>query len=667
METAELDTTEQADFIDAAIGLSTCRDTALSKAIQRRFLSRALAFCPTVDDPVRRIKLMVLIAKTYIKTAKSDEAARHLEQAWQMLADHDFPNEVRVQVALANSELLFWQGYITTAIERYESVIGNHEELPPDVETLKSCIRLGWTYGIAGETARGVGLIRAVRRKARELGASDLERYATLILVIVLAEAGRIEEGEIFLEEIFNTPAELLDPYTLWPGNGKRAYFAYCRGDYEKAFEYQKQAYKNSKALGTPHHRGPDNIEVMLGLEARGMVHPEWNFETDTQRLLNWPDIYMKGVAYRYLALKTYQQKGRPDTVKADLKKSIALLTRAGAKIELSHAKILLARIRIEEERTAEAERLLRSAWEVFAIVNPNLFPKDLKPYLDRASKNELWVESLLSVGDALSSIRNRNELLNQIIKQAMRIAGAERGAIFLRQNQRLEMMASRNIDAAVISSPGFAEWRSHIEHVFQSASEVVRKAGDHQQEPMQNLCATGWTGCFPVGLKARVMGVIFLDCELARMPLPEDEVALLRIISNQAAVALENMEAYEEIIDLNSSLAAETQFYREAIEQSPLETQMIGRTEPFKMMLNQINQVAGSDTTVMITGETGVGKDLVARAIHRHSNRAAGPFLAVNVVSLSPELIASELFGHEKGAFTGASQTRKGRFELVG
>jgi transcriptional regulator with GAF, ATPase, and Fis domain len=674
MASAELDPAGQVDssdaaidYIDAAIGLCTCRDTALSKVVQRKYLSRALEFCAAVDDPVRRIKLMVLIAKTYIKTDKSDAAAKHLEQAWRMLADHDFPNDIRVQVALANSELLFWQGYITKAIERYESVLDNHEELPPDAETLKSYTRLGWTYGIAGETARAVGLIRAVRRKAKELGASDLERYATLILVVVLAEAGRIEEGEAFLEEIFNTPAELLDPYTLWPGNGKRAYFAYCRGDYDKAFEYQRQAFENSKALGTPHHRGPDNLEIMLGLEARGMIHSEWNFDADTQRLLSWPDIYMKGVAYRYLALKTYQQKGRSDAIKADLKKSIALLTRAGAKIELSHAKILLARVRIGEERTAEAEKLLKSAWEVFAIVNPNLFPKDLKPYLDRTSKNALWVESLLSVGNALSSIRNRNALLNQIIKQAMRIAGAERGAIFLRQNRRLEMVACRNIDAAVIASPGFADQMTLVEQVFQSASEVVRETGNSQTERFGHLGERGWTGCFPVRLKARVMGVIFMDCELARMPLPEDEIPLLRIISNQAAVAFENIEAYEEIVDLNSSLEAETQFYREAIEHSPLETQMIGGTEPFKKMLHQIHQVAGSDTTVMITGETGVGKDLVARAIHQHSNRAAGPFIAVNVVSLSPELIASELFGHEKGAFTGASQTRKGRFELAG
>jgi transcriptional regulator with GAF, ATPase, and Fis domain len=667
MERAELDLDQQKGFIDAAIGLCTCRDTELSKIVQRKYLKRALDFSGSVRDPVRRVKLQVLIAKTYIKTARSSEAAKHLEQAWKMLGEHDFPSDIRIQVALANSELLFWQGYINKAIERYESILGNHEELPPDAETLKSSIRLGWTYSVAGETARAVGLIRAVRRRARELDAPDLERYATLILVIVLAEAGRIDEGEAFLEELFNLPEELLDPYTLWPGNGKRAYFAYCRGDYEKAFEYQKRAYENSRALGTPHHRGPDNLEIMLGLEERGMVHPEWNFEADTKRLLSWPDIYMQGVAHRFLALKAYKENGPPDAIKTNLKKSIALLNQAGAKIELSNAKILLARMRIREEQIPAAEKLLKSAWEVLGKVNPQLFPKDLKPYLDRTSKNALWVESLLRVGDALGSIRNRNELLSQIIKQAMRIAGAERGAIFLRQEQRLEMVASRNVDGAVIESQEFAEQMKDIEAVFQSGTEIVRKTGLDRRERMRDLSARGWRGCFPVRLKSSVMGVIYMDSDLAQIPLPEDEIALLHIISNQAAVAIENMEAYEEIIDLNSYLEAETQFYRDAIDQGTPETQMIGRTEPFKKMLNLISQVAQSDATVMVTGETGVGKDLVARTIHQNSNRATGPFIAVNVVSLSPELIASELFGHEKGAFTGASQTRKGRFELAG
>ncbi|MCF8027439.1 MAG: sigma 54-interacting transcriptional regulator [Desulfobacteraceae bacterium] len=654
------------DFIDAAIGLCTCRDTALSKNIQRSWLLKALAFSDQVDDPIRCIKLKVLLAKTFIRTCESGEAQKLLEQAWQMLPKHDLPAGLKIQVALANSELLFWQGYLNEAIDRYESVIGNHEELPSDVETLKSSVRLGWTYGNAGETARGVGLVRSVRRKARAIGAQVLERYATLILVIILSDAGRLEEGEAFLEEVYKTPDEFLDPYTLWPGNGKSAFFAYRRGEYEKAFYHLSQAWENSKILGTPHHRGPDNLEVMLGLEEQGMVHPEWNFESDIARLLSWPDIYMKGVALRFKALKAFRKGGLSGQIRADLKQSIALLTRAGAKIELSHAKILQARVMIRDKERARVETLLKSAWEVFSRINPDLFPKDLRPYLDRQSKHALWVESLLEIGDAIGAIRNREQLLSRIIKHAMRIAGAERGCIFLRQDGQLKMVTSRNIKTREIDSDTFSSRMKLIHQVVESGEQIIQQADICQPHQERNLDVKGWLGCFPIRLRARVMGVLFMDRGPTRLQLPEDETALLRIISNQAAVAIENMEAYEEIINLKSDLEAETHYHRENLESGPVHSQMIGRSAPFKKMLRSIQQVAESDTTVMITGETGVGKELVAQAIHHSSERASGPFIAVSVVSLSPELIASELFGHEKGAFTGASQTRKGRFELA-
>ena len=666
METATLGLEEQKEYIEAAIGLCTSRDNSLSPAIQRKYLTRALEYSSRVSDPAQKVKLRVLTAKTFLKTIKPDDAAEHLERARQLVEQYDLPNDVRLQVLLATCELLFWQGLIDKAIEQYESVIGSHENLPSDVETLKSCLKLGWGYGIAGETARGVGLIRAVRRKAVDLQAPDLERYANLIMVLVLADSGRISEAEEFLDEVFSTPEELLDNYVLWPGNGKRAFFAFRRGEYEKAYQYQHQAWENSKTLGTPHHQGPDNIEVMLGLEERGMVHPEWNFKTDSEMLLNWPDVYMQGVALRFRALKTLKEKGPLESVRDDLKKSMDLLTRAGAKIELSHARVLMARLLISEKKIPEAEELLKAAWDVFSKVNPDLYPKDLKTYLDQTSKNALWVESLLNVGNALSSIRTRKELLSRIITQAMRIAGAERGAIFLRQDGALEMVASRNIEAVEIVSEGFAEQMIFIEKVFGSGNETVRNAESFLPAEERTLSPLGWMGCFPIRVKTRVMGVIFVECQFSCPRLPEDETSLLRIISNQAAVALENMEAYEEVIDLNSNLEAETHFYREAFDSGSFNSQIIGRSDPLKKVLSLINQVAQSDTTVLITGETGVGKGMVAQAVHQNSDRASGPFIPVNVVSLSPELIASELFGHEKGAFTGASQTRKGRFELA-
>jgi len=104
----------------------------------------------------------------------------------------------------------------------------------------------------------------------------------------------------------------------------------------------------------------------------------------------------------------------------------------------------------------------------------------------------------------------------------------------------------------------------------------------------------------------------------------------------------------------------------REEIDKASMFEEIVGASPALKAVLSRISKVAPSDSTVLITGETGTGKELVARAIHRRSNRASRPFVSVNFAAIPRDLIASELFGHEKGAFTGATQQRLGRFELA-
>src|ERR1700722_2319434 len=104
----------------------------------------------------------------------------------------------------------------------------------------------------------------------------------------------------------------------------------------------------------------------------------------------------------------------------------------------------------------------------------------------------------------------------------------------------------------------------------------------------------------------------------------------------------------------------------REEIDKASMFEEIVGTSAALKSVLSRISKVAPSDSTVLITGETGTGKELVARAIHRRSNRASRPFVSVNCAAIPRDLIASELFGHEKGAFTGATQQRLGRFELA-
>jgi transcriptional regulator with GAF, ATPase, and Fis domain len=104
----------------------------------------------------------------------------------------------------------------------------------------------------------------------------------------------------------------------------------------------------------------------------------------------------------------------------------------------------------------------------------------------------------------------------------------------------------------------------------------------------------------------------------------------------------------------------------REEITKASMFEEIVGTSPPLQTVLSRISKVAPTDSSVLITGETGTGKELVARAIHRHSRRSSRPFVSVNCAAIPRDLIASELFGHEKGAFTGATQRRLGRFELA-
>ena len=104
----------------------------------------------------------------------------------------------------------------------------------------------------------------------------------------------------------------------------------------------------------------------------------------------------------------------------------------------------------------------------------------------------------------------------------------------------------------------------------------------------------------------------------------------------------------------------------REEIDKGSMFEEIVGTSRPLKAVLSRIAKVAPTDSTVLITGETGTGKELIARAVHKRSQRSGRPFVSVNCAALAPTLVSSELFGHEKGAFTGAMQRRLGRFEMA-
>jgi formate hydrogenlyase transcriptional activator len=148
--------------------------------------------------------------------------------------------------------------------------------------------------------------------------------------------------------------------------------------------------------------------------------------------------------------------------------------------------------------------------------------------------------------------------------------------------------------------------------------------------------------------------------------PFTADDEELLASVANQVAVYVENALAFQEIARLKDKLAAEKIYLEEEIRTDYNFEEIIGQSSVLKSVLHQVGTVAPTDSTVLILGETGTGKELIARAIHNLSRRRERTFVKVNCAAIPSGLLESELFGHERGAFTGAIEQRIGRFELA-
>jgi formate hydrogenlyase transcriptional activator len=218
---------------------------------------------------------------------------------------------------------------------------------------------------------------------------------------------------------------------------------------------------------------------------------------------------------------------------------------------------------------------------------------------------------------------------------------------------------------------------------VFRTGKLWAGNASDLLQSGLENepAIAEGLkTGCvLPLISRNGVLGVLALG-RREENPFTRVDIEFLTQVANQVAIAVENTNAYrqieearaelekafEEIKDLKDRLQDENVALREQIDQALMFEEIVGVSPALRAVLSLVSKVAPTDSTVLLTGETGTGKELIARAIHKRSRRSALAFVSANCAAIPASLIASELFGHERGAFTGATQRRLGRFELA-
>ncbi|MCU0579126.1 MAG: sigma 54-interacting transcriptional regulator [Desulfobacterota bacterium] len=657
------------DFLDSALGKIAAAKHLLPIPEQVALLTRAERAAQRFQrwDVLPKIKLAL---GNELQAAGQDKKAfRYMGDFWRLAERVGDPRMLKM-ATLMMGEFLHWKGKFAEVVRRYEEVLEDLEEFGDDEATLRAIARVGLCYVRCGRIARGMGMIDGVRAKAELLPLPQIAIFSDLMALIALFELRKIAEAEVVLNRLSALPEEQLGHYILWPVEACQGYIRCMGGDYDGAFAHLQRAVEHSRYVGWLHQNGAWNFELLDMLEARGLVHPEWNYRMEIQRMLRWDDIYMRGVSYRYRALRLLEKQQPLNRVLADLKKSEKYLEESGAEIELARTRIALGNLTLKKGELKAAHAYLGKAWRFFSNVDQNLFPKDLLAILPQEQKMEVLIDRIVEINESLGTLQDLSSFLERAINLALDLTMARRGAFFTPgADGKLALTASRNLDPAILRQ----EQVSRLLEVVQETARLGREVVLPGLSPDVRLSETALLEagihsliCRPVRLAEQIHGYLYLDNRLGRKPFPADNLPLVRLIGNQIAVGLTNIRIYDEIKVRRDRLEDETIFYRRELGlANPAET-LIGRSEKLKRIMEQIRQVAPADSSVLILGETGVGKELVAKAIHNWSQRKDGPFIPVNLVALPPDLVASELFGHEKGAFTGAVGRHKGRFELA-
>ena len=632
-----------------------------------KFLKQAKQIVERLEDRRSCCLINLHLARLYYFAERREEALG-LFQVGKYEAENLGDEDILERASEFIGLYYFFQGlfpvaktYFETAACNFESAAWQHIARNPS-----GPMWLSYCYAFLGHFHEAIGTIDYYRRLAIDRSEFTLAITYRSVMAIILFMIKNIREAMYHANGALQEAVTQQNALAMYFAKSAISHCYASEGKIEECLKLSNESFQEGASSGLIRQYASPHVLEGLRDGARRKLISFYNYDYEFQRVMKEPNLHLRGVALRLRAMDRLDRREDDRVIETDLKASEEYLIQSGDPVQLAKTWVEMARLILRRGDKEGARMLAQKAWKGFSGYGDVFYPDDLRHLLNiehgitisrdlHKGSLELFIEMI----QQLTPNMDMAELFSRTVAATNRIMGAERGCIFwFGQNGGKKPPEPRGLCNLILADIEADSFKSNLALVFRAFKEnkpqLVRPEAPEQwpSHPKAILC-------IPIAVQGKVRGVLYHDNSYVRDCFDcFDSEQLLRIAQylNQY---IENIFVFSQSMERR---AIDNQNQLQAVTQD----EIIAESPTMLQILKQTDRVALSESTVLILGETGVGKELIARRIHQKSPRQKHPYIVVDMTAIPENLFESELFGHEKGSFTGADHQRIGRVELA-
>jgi len=591
--------------------------------------------------------------------------------------DEDFRN----QAAEFRGVFYFFQGMYKDAIKYFDYSIQSIEFRDDMIMNFLGYYLYGYCAAYLGQFHIALGFFEYCYRF---LSANAGPREATIFesaLGIILIMTGKRKEGFLHLQRSLENSMAYNNVQSVFLSQNGLSYYYFREGQMDESYQSICRGMREAVKAGFMfrNYTFPWVLEQYFEFHRRGfdfqdLPYARHGFHHELQRIIEGPNIHQRGIAHRILALDKADQGNDSDLnfIQTNLETSERYLQQSGDPIELAKTRLEIAKLLIRSGLQQEAAILAQQAWDEVAKYDFFDFPDGLKPLLKTNScisgnrnPHERIFENFLDILSEFTPSSDLNDLLTRLVTVLTKFYGAERGGLFWFEDNKKgsapTLKAAWNLAKNDVLTETFRSMSlMHVLAAHRNNQPLIVQPNQEPVKTLENRLLA--ILCLPFEIGGEVKGVLYFDNSYVDNFIESTDKTLLLKISRHLSSHIERIFEYGQSLEKK----VRSLWDNEARTKSIADGTIIAQSAVMTQLLTKADHIAAIDAPVMILGETGVGKELLARRIHQMSSRSSYPFVVVDISTIPENLIESELFGHEKGAFTGADRQKPGRFELA-